>query len=103
MSLLKKNGRIVVIAGRAARPVLPMGPFYTRNASLLGFAMFLVGADDQRKCADDMNRWAAEGKLKAVVGKKFPLTEAAEADRFLDANSTHGAGTLTGKVIISIP
>ena len=102
MPLLRKNARVIVIAGRSSRPVLPLGPFYTRNASILGFAMFLVGADDQRKCADDMNRWAAEGKLKTVIGKRFPLAEAAAADKFLDDNTTHGAGTLTGKVVITI-
>ena len=100
--LLRKNGRMILIAGRAARPVLPMGAFYPRNLALLGFAMFNVSADDQRRCAEDMNRWAAEGRLKPVVGKKFPLADAAEAEKFLDDNSSHGAGTLSGKVIISI-
>ena len=102
LPLLRKNARVIVIAGRSSRPVLPLGPFYTRNASILGFAMFLVGADDQRKCAEDMNRWAAEGKLKSVIGRRFPLAEAAAADKFLDDNTTHGAGTLTGKVVITI-
>ena len=68
----------------------------------VGFAMFNVPADEQRKSAEDMNRWAVSGQLKPVIGRNFPLAEAAEAERFLDANSSHGAGTLTGKVIISI-
>jgi NADPH2:quinone reductase len=100
--LLRKFGRMVLIAGRAAKPALPMGSFYPRNCSLLGFAMFNASADDQRRCADDINRWAAEGRLKPIVGRKFPLAEAAEAERFLEANTTHGAGSLTGKVVIAI-
>lgn len=100
--LLRKRGRMVLMAGRDAAPALPLGSFYTRDCSLLGFAMFNASADEQRRCADDMNRWASEGLLKPVVGRTFPLAEAAEAEKFLDANSTRGAGTLTGKVVISI-
>jgi NADPH2:quinone reductase len=100
--LLRKFGRMILIAGRSAKPALPMGSFYPRNCSLLGFAMFNASAEEQRRCADDMNRWASEGILKPVVGRKFPLAEAAEAEKFLDANTNHGAGTLTGKVVISI-
>lgn len=100
--LLRKEGRMILMAGRTAKPVLPLGAFYPRNCSILGFAMFNVSADAQRKCAEDMNRWAERGLLKPFVGKKFPLAEAAEAEKFLEANTVHGAGTLTGKVIISI-
>lgn len=100
--LLRKGGRMILIAGRAAKPALPVGAFYTRNCSLFGFAMFNAPADEQRRCADDLNRWAADGRLKAVVGRKFPLVEAAAAQRFLEDNTMHGAGLLTGKVVVSI-
>jgi NADPH2:quinone reductase len=64
--------------------------------------MFNAAHDEQSRCAEDMNRWTAEGKLKAVVGRVFPLAEAAEAERFLDQNTVGGAGTLTGKVVIDV-
>ena len=100
--LLRKRGRMILIAGRVATPALPLGSFYPRDCSLLGFAMFNATADEQRRCAEDIVRWATEGKLRAHVGKVFQLAEAAEAERFLEQNSVGGAGTLSGKVVIAI-
>ena len=49
---LAMRGRIVVIAGgRDAKPVFPVGAFYTRDARMYGFAMFNASADEQRKSA----------------------------------------------------
>jgi NADPH2:quinone reductase len=100
--LLRKRGRMILMAGRAAKPVLPLGSFYPRDCSLLGFAMFNATPDEQRRAADDIVRWAREGKLRPIIGREFPLAEAAEAERFLDQNTTGGAGTLSGKVVINI-
>lgn len=98
--LLRKRGRMILIAGRTARPVLPLGSFYPRDCFLIGFAMFNASPDEQRRCAEDIRRWADESKLRPVVGRVFPLDEAAEAERFLEQNTVGGAGTLTGKVVI---
>jgi NADPH2:quinone reductase len=100
--LLRKRGRMILVAGRAAKPTLPLGSFYPRNCALVGFAMFNATADEQRECADDINRWVENGALKALVGRTFPLSAAAEAHRFLESNTLHGAGSLTGKVVITI-
>ena len=100
--LLRRRGRMVVIAGRAARPVLPLGPFYTRDGSLLGFAMFNAPPDEQRQAADAMNRWAESGLLRPVIGRTFPLAEAAAAERLLEDNTIGDAGTLAGKVVIAV-
>ena len=100
--LLRKRGRMILMAGRAAKPILPLGSFYPRDCSLHGLAMFNATPDEQRGAAEDINRWAAAGRLKPHVGRAFPLAEAAEAERFLDQNTTGGAGTLSGKVVITI-
>ena len=52
---------MILIAGRAAKPVLPLGAFYPRNCAIFGFAMFNATPDEQRRCADDMVRWIEEG------------------------------------------
>lgn len=100
VDLMAQRGRAVLIAGRQARPVFPVGPFYVKGLSLFGFAMFNASASEQRACADDINRWLAEGKLRPPVGKVYPLAEAAEAQRFLEANTLGGAGALVGKVVL---
>jgi NADPH2:quinone reductase len=100
--LLRKHGRMILMAGRAAKPVLPLGAFYPRNCALLGFAMFNATPEQQRRCAADMIQWIEEGQLKPIVGRSFPLAAAVEAQRFLEENTVKGAGTLTGKVVIAI-
>jgi NADPH2:quinone reductase len=100
VELMAPRGRVVVMAGRAARPVLPNGPFYVKGLSLVGFAMFNMTADEQRACADDMNRWAAAGKLKAHIGARFPLSQTAAAHELQEINTLRKVGTLTGKIVI---
>lgn len=100
VDLMAPRGRLVVMAGRAARPVLPNGPFYVKGLSLLGFAMFNMTADEQRACAFDMNSQFRHGKLRALVGKVFPLAQTADAHRLQESNTLGKAGTLTGKIVI---
>lgn len=100
--LLRKRGRLVLMAGRTATPTLPLGSFYPRDCSILGFAMFNASAEEQRVCASDMIRWIEEGQLKPLVGRAFPLDDAADAQRLLEANTLGKAGTLAGKVVILV-
>jgi NADPH2:quinone reductase len=98
--LLAKRGRMVVMAGRQAQPIFPLGAFYPKDCSLFGFAMFNASPDEQRACADAMNAWMAARKLAAPIGKTFKLAEAAAAHRFLEENTLGKAGTLVGKVVL---
>ena len=100
LPLLAKHGRMVVMAGREARPVLPVGSFYVKDCELHGFAMFNYSAEQQRRCGDDLNRWFAEGKLKANIDRVLPLSEAAAAHQLQEENTIHNAGTLAGKIIL---
>lgn len=98
---MRPRGRMVVMAGRVARPPFPHGPFYVKCLSLFGFAMFNWPADDQRRCADDMNRWLAEGKLKPNIARRMKLSEAAAAHQLQEENTLKGAGTLAGKIVLT--
>jgi NADPH2:quinone reductase len=101
VELTAQRGRIVVIAGRQARPPLPVGPFYLKGLALYGFAMFNATAGEQRRCAEDINRWLAAGKLHPPIGRTLPLSEAAAAQRLLEENTLGKAGTLVGKVVLT--
>ena len=93
---------MIVMAGRQAQPTFPVGPFYTKDLSLHGFAMFKAAPQEQQLCSQDINRWLAEKKLHAVIGKTFPLNQTAAAHQFLEDNTLQKAGTLTGKVVIAV-
>jgi NADPH2:quinone reductase len=100
-SLLAERGRLVIMAGRDARPPFPVGPFYVKGCSLLGFVMFKMTAAEQRVCADEINHWLAAGQLQPRIGRRLPLAQAAEAHRLQEANTLHKAGTLSGKIVLA--
>jgi NADPH2:quinone reductase len=102
VSYLAERGRIVLMAGRDARPPFPVGPFYVKGCSLYGFVMFKATADEQRACADEINRWLAAGKLKANISRVFSLSEAAAAHKLQEENTLQKAGTLSGKIVLKV-
>jgi NADPH2:quinone reductase len=100
IDLIALRGRIVVMAGREARPVFPLGSFYTKDLSLFGFVMFRATPDEQRRCAEDINLWLSEKKLHVLIGRVFPLSDAAAAHRLQEENTLYRAGTLAGKIVL---
>ena len=100
VDMLAARGRMVLMAGRDARPGFPVGPFYVKECSLHGFVMFKATPDEQRACADDINRWLASGQLAARIDREMPLSETAAAHRLQEDNTIHNAGTLSGKIVL---
>ena len=98
---MASRGRIVVMAGRMAKPTFTNGPFYVKGLSMHGFAMFNFTAMEQQVCAEAINGWLAAGKLKAIIGARFPLSETAAAQRLQEENTLKKAGTLTGKIVLA--
>jgi NADPH2:quinone reductase len=98
--LLAMRGRMVVMAGREARPAFPVGPFYVKDCSLHGFAMFNAGAEEQEAAAHDVNRWMSEGKLRARIDRVLPLAKAAEAHRLQEESTVAKSGALAGKIVL---
>jgi NADPH2:quinone reductase len=101
VGLLAPGGRIVLMAGREARPAFPVGPFYVKGCSMYGFVMFQASAATQQAAADDINRWLAEGRLRANIGRVFPLKDAAQAHRLQEENTLRKAGSLAGKIVLT--
>lgn len=98
--LLAMRGRMIVMAGRDARPTLPVGPFYVKDCSLHGFAMFNATPSEQRGAAEDINQWLVEGTLRACIDRVLPLSETAEAHRLQEESTVNNSGALTGKIVL---
>jgi len=101
VSLMAPRGRIVLMAGRTARPEFPVGPFYVKDLRMAGFAMFNASPDEQRATADAMNAWAQAGKWKPLIGATLPLAEAAQAHQLQEDNTLQKSGTLLGKIVLT--
>ena len=99
-SLLATHGRMIVMAGRDARPVFPVGQFYSKNLSVLGFVILNSAMEDLQAAALDINQWMSAGKLKAQIDRVLPLSQAAEAHRLQDESTIKKTSALTGKIIL---
>lgn len=102
VELMRPRGRIVIMAGRTARPAFPHGPFYVKGLSLHGFAMFNIPPAEQRLCAEDINCWLVEKKLQALIGQRLSLADTAKAHQLQEDNTLKAAGTLTGKIVLTV-
>ena len=99
---LAPRGRMILMAGRDARPQFPVGPFYVKGCSLHGFAMFNATPEEQRAAAYDITGWMTEGKLHARIDRVMPLSEAPAAHRLQEENTIGKKGTLAGKIVLKI-
>jgi len=54
----------------------------------------------QDAAAQDINRWMADGRLKARVGRILPLSKAAEAHRIQEESTIHKKSLLAGKIVL---
>ncbi|GAA0379621.1 hypothetical protein Acor_01050 [Acrocarpospora corrugata] len=77
--LLAHGGRMIIMAGLGATPVLPVGQLYTRNASLRGFVISNATAAELAEAATAINHLLARGILLSRIGTRLPLTEAARS------------------------
>jgi NADPH2:quinone reductase len=103
VSCLGENGRMVLMAGRDARPPFPVGPFYVKGCSLHGFAMFKASSEQQQVAASDINHWMTTGQLQAQIDRIMPLEQSAEAHRLQEANTIQKQGLLSGKIVLRVP
>jgi NADPH2:quinone reductase len=101
VTYLADRGRIVLMAGRDARPPFPVGPFYVKGCSLHGFVMFKATPDEQRTAAEGINRWLLEGKLRANISEVLPLSRAAKAHRLQEESTLQKSGKLAGKIVLT--
>jgi len=90
------------MAGRTARPELPVGPFYIKDLRLLGMTLFNATPDEQRASAKGIRALAERGGWHPQIGKTLPLSEAAAAHRLQEENTLHKKGSLTGKIVLTV-
>ena len=89
VGLLAPRGRIVLMAGLAARPELPVGAVYTRDARIIGFAISTASTADLAAAAERVNQLLAEGTLDPRSGRGAP----AERGRRSTSTTRDGPGS----------
>jgi len=99
-SLLALHGRMVVMAGRDARPVFPVGLFYSKNLSVFGFVILNSAPEELDAAAEDINHWLSAGKLKPQIDRVLPLSQTAEAHRLQEESTIKKTSVLAGKIVL---
>ncbi len=99
--LLAHRGRIILMAGLDARPVFPVGGFYTKDCSMHGFAITNATCRELQDCAKAINAALGSGKLKARISRLMPLKDAAAAHQLLE-DSQRGLIKLNGKIVLAM-
>lgn len=90
VDLLATRGRIVLLAGGDARPVLPVGPLYFKDGSVLGFVISRASVADLAAAARAINDLLPTGRLVGRRVERLPLSHTAEAHRRMEAGQLHG-------------
>jgi NADPH2:quinone reductase len=78
LGLLTQRGRVVVIGNRGRVEIDPRGTM-GKDASILGMTLFNISDADMASINAYMTAGLANRTLNPVVGRQFPLAEAAQA------------------------
>lgn len=84
----------LILYGRAGGPPDPLNPFrlFEKSVKVSGFVLPVVYAmpEVMREGIEKSFQLMREGKLKLLIGKTFPLAQAAEAHRFMQSRQSVG-------------
>lgn len=89
LSVVAKNGRLVVIGSRGPAEINPRDTMI-RDASILGMTLFNVPPDEMKGIHAALVAGLENNTLRPIVGTEIPLAEAARAHREIMENSHAG-------------
>lgn len=90
LPLMRRRGRMVVMAGMSATPTLPVGSLYTRDLSLLGFVISEASIGELAAAAQSINALLAAGHLVEKTGPVLRLAEARQAHTVMETGDRKG-------------
>jgi putative PIG3 family NAD(P)H quinone oxidoreductase len=101
LEAMKTGGRLVHIASQAGGVVeLPILKLMQKRLIVTGSTLRPRAAEEKARLAAEVERvvwpWIAQGKVKAVVDRTFPLAQAAAAHDWLES------GAHVGKVVLEV-
>ena len=87
---LAPRGRIIAMAGLGNNPTVPVGPLYTRDGRVLGFAISNAKPHDLTDAATRIQELLQEGSLAPRMTEELPLSEIARAHDRIESKGAHG-------------
>lgn len=96
---MRRRGRIVMMPGLGARPILPVDRLSEYDISIVAFAVANASVAEMRAAAEHINALAAADKLRARVARTFALRDARLAHEMVENRDRR----LDGKIIVVPP
>jgi NADPH2:quinone reductase len=93
LGVLARRGRVVVVGSRGNVEITPRD-LMSRDAWVVGMTLFNTTPEEVRALHAGLRAGFADGTLAPVVGRRFPLAEAADAQRAVLAPGAHGKTVL---------
>lgn len=99
-TVLAPGARVVVMSGIDHRPAFPQGMYYTRDISLVGFAISNASVAELARAAAVINGTLADGSMSTRIAKILPISEARQAHELMD--SARSGTRLRGRLVIHV-
>jgi len=96
LEVLAKHGRIVVIGNRGSLEFNPRGAM-GKDASILGMSLFNASPEEMHEIHTAIFEGLSEGFLNPIVGKTFPMAQAAQSHRAVIEEKAFGKIVLTNQ------
>lgn len=95
---LAPRGRIIAMAGLGNNPTVSVGPLYTRDGRVLGFAISNAKTHELGDAAVRIQELLQEGSLAPLRTEELPLSEIARAHHRIETDGGHGL-----RIVLRLP
>jgi len=89
LAILAPGGRVVIIGSRGSLPINPRDLMATEGM-VFGVMLFLATAEELFEIHEGLAPGLRKGTLRPVIGKEFPLQDAAAAHKAIEASGAYG-------------
>jgi NADPH:quinone reductase len=90
LKILAKNGRVVVIGNRGESVGINPRDLMTRDAAIMGMVLFNANETDLKMIHAGLIAGLSNNTLRPVIGREFPLNDAALAHQAIMENGAYG-------------
>jgi len=94
LTLIAPGGRVVVVGNRGTIDINPRD-LMSRDGAVMGMLLWNTPPDEMRRIQAALVAGFANGALRPIVGRTFPLAEAPKAHEAVMAPGAHGKIVLT--------
>jgi 2-desacetyl-2-hydroxyethyl bacteriochlorophyllide A dehydrogenase len=90
VGLLARRGRVVLLSGARTRPVLPAGPLYMNDRSVVGFVISHATPGELAEAAACVNDLLGQGALRPRRTEVLPLSAAGDVHDRMEKGELRG-------------